>query len=285
MCEIQYGIGAFFDIFVKTFTMSRVCTIFSLFILILLISCGPSQEERGRARLNFARALLQQNDTVDALLHLDSIATLLPKATFAINAAKNLKKELLWEILQQKGNQLDTIKIRISELERNFNTEKTLFDRFTQYLHKRQTWERSWNRSYIQILLNERGDLSLVSNYNGTEWLNHTGLRVYDQGLSARTDSVGIGEVDNHRSDFLESKWEKVTYRNGRDNGVIEFIAENAHLRLKAVFLGRRLHFIVLEDFDKKAVQDALALSKAIKYRNQLEADIKQLQGSLNALN
>jgi hypothetical protein len=123
-----------------------------------------------------------------------------------------------------------------------------------------------------------------VSNYNGAEWLNHYALRVYDRDLSARTDSIGIGEVDNHRSDFLESKWEKVTYRNGRDNGVIEFIAEHADLRLKAVFLGRRYHFIVLEDFDKRAVQDALALSRAIRYRTQLGNEISRLQNELSAL-
>jgi hypothetical protein len=265
--------------------MKKIYAILSISILLYLVSCGPSQEDRARARLNFARNLLEQNDTVNALLHLDSIAILLPKAAYSVNAAKNLKKEILWEILQQKGIQLDTIKASIIGLEKNFNSEKTQFDRYTQYLHKRQTWERSWNRSYIQILLNERGDLSLVSNYNGEQWLDHTGLRVYDQGLSARTDSVGVSEVDNHRSDFLESKWEKVTYRNGRDNGVIEFIAGNANLRLKAVFLGKRYHYIVLEDYDKKAVQDALALSKAIKLRNQLEIEIKQLQANLNALN
>ncbi len=275
----------FLYMFAKTILMNRVISIFSILILFLSVSCGPSQEERGRTRLNFARNLLLQNDTANALLHLDSIAILLPKASFAINAAKNLKKEIYWEMLQQKVNQLDTLKLRITELEKNFNQEKTQFDRFTQYLHKRQTWERSWNRSYIQILLNERGDLTLVSNYNGTEWLNHVGLRVYDQGLSARTDSVQLDEPDNHRSDFLESKWEKVTYRNGRDNGVIEFIANNAHLRLKAVFLGRRNHYIVLEDFDKKAVQDALALSRAIKTRIQLENEIKQLQARLSDLN
>ncbi len=265
--------------------MNRIFSIFFITILIITFSCGPSQEERGRARLHFSRALLEQNDTVNALLHLDSISILLPKASYSINAAKNLKKEILWELLQKKVNQLDTIKFKITELENNFNQEKTQFDRLTQYLHKRQTWERSWNRSYIQILLNERGDLTLVSNFNGTEWLNHIGLRVYDKGLSARTDSVKIGEPDNHRSDFLESKWEKVTYRNGRDNGVIDFIAENTHLRIKAVFLGRRNHYIVLEDFDKKAVQDAVELSKAIKHRNQLEIEIKQLQAKMNALN
>lgn len=265
--------------------MTRISFLLPIALLLFFLACGPSQEDRGRARLNFARSLLEQGDTANALLHLDSIATLLPKAAYSNNAAKNLKKEIFWEIIQRKGNELDTAKAHIVKLEENFNSEKTQFDRYRQYMHKRQTWDRSWNRSYIQVLLNERGDLSLISNYNGTQWLDHTGLRVYDQGLSARTDSVGIGEADNHRSDFLDSKWEKVTYRNGRDNGVIEFIAENTQLRLKAVFLGKRMHYIVLEDFDKKAVKDALELSKAIKSRTSLETELAQLQKELNSLN
>ncbi len=265
--------------------MIRISSIIFLFISLVLAGCGPSQEDLARTRFNFAKNLLEKNDTTRALLHLDSIAMLTPKAAYSINAAKNLKKEILWEQLQQKGALLDSVKARITRLEPNFNIEKTQFDRYTQYLHKRQTWDRSWNRSYLQVLLNEKGDLALVSNYNGEQWLDHTGLRVYDQGLSARTDSVGITDADNHRSDFLESKWEKVTYRNGRDNGVIEFIAENSHLKLKAVFLGKRYHYIVLEDFDKKAIRDALELSREIKSRIALENEIKQLQNGLNALN
>jgi hypothetical protein len=265
--------------------MNRALTIITIFAVLIIHACGPSQEDRARVRLNFARTLINQNDTASALIHLDSIAMLHPKASYSVNAAKNLKKEILWEMIKRKGVQLDTLKSVISVLEKNFNTEKTQFDRYRQYLHKRQTWDRSWNRSYLQILLNEKGDLALVSNYNGEQWLDHTGLRVYDQGLSARTDSVGITEADNHRSDFLESKWEKVTYRNGRDNGVIEFIARNTQLKIKAVFLGKRYHYIVLEDHDKKAVKDAYELSAAIKSRKRLEAEIAQLQSSLNALN
>ena len=259
-------------------------TIFPLLIWILT-SCGPSQEERAGARLNYARALLQQSDTTSALMQIDSIALLHPKAAYALNAATNLKKEILWEVMQQKNNRLDTVNLRISELEKNFRIEKTQFDRYAQYLHRRQTWERSWNRSYLQILLDERGELSLVSNYNGVQWLDHGGLRVYDLDLSARTDSVGLTEPDNHRSDFMESKWEKVTYRNGRDNGVIEFIATHTHLRLKAVFLGRRYHYIVLEDYDKRAVADAWELSNAIKQQNLLDREIRQLQQQLAQLN
>lgn len=265
--------------------MLRLFSILTPLLFMLLSACGPSQEERAGARLNYARALLQQNDTTGALVQIDSIAILHPKAAYAMNAATNLKKEILWELIQLKNNRLDTVKLLITELEKNFRTEKTQFDRYTQYLHRRQTWERSWNRSYLQILLDERGELALVSNYNGVQWLDHIGLRVYDLDLSARTDSVGLTEPDNHRSDFMESKWEKVTYRNGRDNGVIEFIATHTHLRLKAVFLGRRYHYIVLEDYDKRAVADAWELSNAIKLRNLLDGEIRQLQQQMARLN
>ncbi len=66
---------------------------------------------------------------------------------------------------------------------------------------------------------------------------------------------------------FRDLKWEKVTYRDGKDNGVIDFIANNTDRRLKAVFLGKEYYYIILEDYDKIAVKDALALSKALKKR------------------
>jgi hypothetical protein len=80
----------------------------------------------------------------------------------------------------------------------------------------------------------------------------------------------------------MDLKWEKVSYRNGKDNGVIEFIAKNADRRLKAVFLGKRYYFIILETYDKEAVKKALELSKALKKRKRLETEIQRLQKQLN---
>jgi hypothetical protein len=79
----------------------------------------------------------------------------------------------------------------------------------------------------------------------------------------------------------MEYRWEKVSYRNGKDNGVIEFIAQNADRRLKAVLLGKEYYYIILETYDKQAVKDALALSKALKRKIQLEAEIQNLQNKL----
>lgn len=252
-----------------------------LFLLVIFVSCGPSDEEKARIKLNIAKSFLEKNDTTNALLQLDSIPKLYPEAMYSANAAKNLVNEVRFDLLQKKEADLDSLKVQITELEKSFKKEKTQFDRYTQYIHKRQTFERAWDRSYIQVHLDERGELYLSSNYYGDHWLNHVALRVYDQGDDAKTDSIPLGDVNNHHSDFMELKWEKVSYRNGKSDKVIEFIANNMDRRLKAVYLGNEYYYIILETYDKAAVRDALALSKAIKRRTKLETEIEQLQNKL----
>jgi hypothetical protein len=247
----------------------------------LLFACGPSDEDKARFKMNRAQALLEKQDTSAALLQLDSIRISFPKAIYSVNAAKNLINQINFDLLQKKENELDSLKLKIEKLEASFVKEKTQYDRFTQYIHKRQTFERAWDRSYIQVHLDERGDLYLSSNFHGKNFLNHYGLRVYDGGESAKTDSIPVGDVDNHHSDFMEAKWEKVSYRNGKDNGVIEFIAQHVERNLKAVFLGKEYYYIILEKYDKQAVKDALELSKALKNKTQLTAEIKSLQNKL----
>ncbi|QGY44811.1 hypothetical protein GM418_14385 [Maribellus comscasis] len=255
--------------------------VIAFFLLAVFVACGPSDEEKARVKLNLAKSLLEKNDTVGALLHLDSIPKLYPEAMYSANAAKNLASEVGFDLLQKKEAELDSVKVQIVDLEKGFKKEKTQFDRYTQYIHKRQTFERAWDRSYIQVHLDERGEIYLSSNYYGDHWLNHVALRVYDQGDDAKTDTIPLGDVNNHHSDFMELKWEKVSYRNGKYNDVLEFISGNVDRRLKAVFLGKEYYYIILETYDKEAVRDALALSKAIKRRSKLEAEIKGLQSRL----
>lgn len=254
----------------------------ALILILFVTACGPSDEDLARVKLNMAKSLLEKQDTTNALLQLDSISILYPKAVYSANAAKNLKNEISFDVLQRKENELDSVKVQIADLEKLFVREKTKFDRYAQYTYKRQTFERAWDRSYIQVHLDERGDMYISSNYFGEKWLDHVALRVYDQGDDAKTDTIPLGDVNNHHSDFMDVKWEKVSYRNGKDNGVIDFIAKNADRRLKAVFLGKRYYFIILETYDKQAVKKALELSKAIKKQKRLEAEIQSLQKQLN---
>jgi len=247
-----------------------------------LFACGKSEKERASEKFALATSLYQKGDTIMALQQLDSVQILFPKAFDVAEKAKELSNKINSETLFRKQQQLDLLGGKLAQLESLFDREKTEYDHFAQYIHKMQKFERRWNQSFIELHLDERGDLYISSNYYGSEWLNHTGIRVYDGIFQAKTDSVSLDDPNNHHSEFMNLHWEKVSYKSGKDNGVIQFIADNADRNLKAVFLGKRMYFIVLESFDKMAIKEALQLSNALKRKAGLQKEIKELKSRLN---
>ncbi len=251
-----------------------------LLAAVVLFSC-ETEKKKAAKKLLQAQILYETGDTTGALLTLDTVKIMYKGAIQEIVSADQFRKEIYADILFRKQDELDSLMVDFEKLTKQFITEKTEFDRYTQYIHKRQQFKRRWNKSFMQVHLDERGDLYLSSNYYGEQWLEHTGIRVYDGDIQAKTEKVPLDNVLNHRSDFLETKWEKVSYRDGTDNGVIQFIADNAERNLKAVFLGKRYYYIILEEYDKQAVKDALALSKLLARKKKLEQEIKSIQSKV----
>lgn len=254
--------------------------VFALFVC-LFFSCGKSDKKLAFDRVKLAESLCLQGDTITALAHLDSIRKKYPTAIKAIVTADQQKKKIYSEIVFRKQTKLDSVKVQIAAISKRFNAEKTEFDKYTQYTHKRQTFDRRWDKSFIQFHLDEKGNLCMSSNYYGDKWLKHVAIRVYDRDIDAKTDTIKLDDPNNHRSDFMDYVWEKVTYRNGKDNGVIQFIADHPDRKLKAVFLGKRYFYIWLEDYDKQAARDVLKFSALLKSKQALEKDIKSLQSKI----
>ncbi len=244
----------------------------------LFAACGPSPRERAIGIIHRAGEAAAEGDTVSALQRLDSVILFFPKATLQAGIARNMREELYRQIIERKKEQLDSTAGIIQSLEENFRKEKTEFDTYVQYIHKRQTFNRSWDRSFLQVNLDERGELNLTSHYMGKEWMYHTAIRVYDDTLQQKSGSVPLDDPDNRRSDFLDYKWEKVTYRNGKSDSVIQFISDHAERKLKCVFQGKQYYYILLEDYDIEAVKDALALSLAIRQKKNLNTEIARLE-------
>lgn len=252
-------------------------TIYTLLIF-ALISCGPSQRELAVWKINEGKQLIISGDTIAAIAVLDSIKTLYPKASAQIAVSNNIKDELYRQFIDNKRSELVKTDTLISLLEKNFQKEKTENDKYLQYIHTSQTFNKSWNRSYLGIHLDERGELYLSSNYAGKEQLNHTGIRVYDAEKQAKSEIIPLGDPLNFQSEFSGTKWERVFYMNGKSDSVINFIASNPGLKLKCVFLGNKQYYILLEQFDVKAVCDAYELSNAIKKQKHLKKEIKMLE-------
>ena len=245
---------------------------FRLFVVVVIIqtivtACGPSQPQMAVKKIAVAEALLAKGDTVNTLLHLDSIPALYPKALSEVRNAIQLSNRIYVSKLMAQRENLAAANTMIDSLISEFKPEKGEFDKYTNYIHNRYGIAKTWSRSFIQVYLNEKGDLSLTSNYYGGQWLNHTSLLVEGEGLSAKTDSVPIDNVNNHHSEFSGSKWEKVTYRGTQADKVIEMIANNVDKKLKAVFKGKSSYIIWIEEPDKKAIKAAYDLSGAIKVK------------------
>lgn len=250
----------------------------------VLWACGPSQRELAVKQISLAKQTILSGDTLAAISKLDSVKILYPKAEVQIGVARNMNTELYNQLINKCQLALAINDSLIGQLETKFEKEKTEFDQYMQYIPKRQTLNRTWDRSFLQIHLDERGEMYLSSNYMGEQWLEHTGIRVYDGKLQAKTEIVDLDDPMNHRSDFLDYKWEKVTYMNGKSDSVIQFIAEHPTLNLKCVFLGKRYYYILLEDYDIQSVISSLELSKAIKRRKELADKIKTYQSAIGKL-
>ena len=244
----------------------------------VLSACGPSQSELASKKIRISESLLAKGDTVNCLLHLDSVPKLYPEAGSELNKAIRITNRIYTFQLSYQREKLTSAKTAILTLIRDFKPEKGEFEKYTVYIPNRQVFDKSWSRSFVQVYLNEKGDLTLASNYYGEQWLNHTSLRIEKEGLTVKTDSVPLDNINNHHNDFGGTNWEKVTYKGTQADLVIAMIAANWDKKLKAVFKGKSSYIMWLEDYDKKAIKNSYELSKAFKIKSEAEKLIPVLE-------
>jgi hypothetical protein len=249
-----------------------------LSLLSFISSCGPSQREKAAAKMDEADKLIEKGDTLKAIGILESIPSLFPNAKVQISVSRSRADEFFRQLIDARKEQLSTNEALISNLEKYFTKEKTEYDRYIQFNHNKLPVKNSWNKSFLQVTLDERGEIFLTSNYMGKDWLKHTALKIYDEGLQIKTPQVPLDDLNNRRSDFLDYKWEKVSYTLGKSDSTIRFIAKNINRQLKCAFMGSNYYYIILENYNKEAIKDAYELSCAIKNRKVLIKQIKELE-------
>lgn len=254
-----------------------------LFIIIviamtILSACGPSQPQLAVKKIADAEALLASGDTINALLQIDSIPKLYPKALSEARSALQISNRIYVSKLMRQRENLALANTVIDSFIKEFTPEKGEFDKYTNYIHSRYGIGKTWSRSFIQVILNENGDLSLSSNYYGGQWINHTSMSIAGEGLDARTDSIPLDNVNNHHSEFSGSKWEKVTYHGELADKVIELIASNPDKKLKTVFKGKPSATVWLEEADKNAIKTAYDLASALKVKIAAGKAVSELE-------
>jgi hypothetical protein len=152
------------------------------------------------------------------------------------------------------------------------------------YEHKRQTVESSWNRTFLKIVLNEKGDAWMLSHYYGKEWIDHTSLRIYDDKNYILTDTIGLGHEWNRKVEDLGDRWETIEFRDGSDAGALAFIHDNYRKSIKVKFTGKTFQYILMENYDKEAIKNGWELAQVLKERFGLRETIELNQAELRKL-
>ncbi|HNW51435.1 MAG TPA: hypothetical protein PKH79_10150 [Prolixibacteraceae bacterium] len=259
--------------------MKSTTRLIVLSILVLaILSCGPSQQEKAAATMDEAQQFISNGDTLKAIETLRKVHTLYPKASEQISASEKRIDELFGQLTDSRKEQINSCNKKIAELEKNFKKEKTEFDLYKQYIPNELSFNRSWNKSFLQVNLDERGEISLTSHYMGKDWIKHTSIKIYDDGLEFKAPEVPLDSPNNRESDFLDYKWEKVTYTGSIADSTIRFIAQHSNRQLKCVFIGKSHYYIILEDFNKEAIKNGYNLSVALKDKAQTEKQLKELE-------
>ncbi len=260
----------------------------ALILLAIFTACGPKREDLARSKFEKAHELFKNQQFNDAKLTIDTINEYFSDQIEYTTRAKDLLRTIT--INEQKNNLrfLDSLlAIKEGELKpllKNFN-ESAEYGPRKVLIHKRQKPENSYNRVYLRAHLNLEGDFYISSHYTGPSHINHNQIKVYFSKNHALSEKVEQDGFQNRQFEDGENVWEVVNYKDGKDNGVIDFIASNWNKSLKVQFIGKKYYYIVMEQFDKEAIRDGYEISFVLKEIKRIKEEKEKVQKELTKLN
>ncbi|MCL2073155.1 MAG: hypothetical protein FWH18_04485 [Marinilabiliaceae bacterium] len=264
--------------------MNRI-KIFFISVLFLFMGCkGPNREEEAWKRYNEIVNLSQSGSYNLAKIKLDTLILLYGDQKEMVEKATDILNRL--DILEQERNLmfLDSMLILqealLEPLMKNFilsdeyGVEKLL-------IHKRQMPENSFYRTFIRAYLYESGKFFISSRYHGDKWIYHQQIRVYNDKQSVLSEIVAEDGHNNRRFEDQGSKWETVNYKDGKDNGIIDYIATYWNEPIKVQFIGKGNEYIVMEQFDKEAIRDGYEISFVLKEIERIKEEKNKTEKTL----
>ncbi|MCD6332067.1 MAG: hypothetical protein J7L89_02225 [Bacteroidales bacterium] len=271
--------------------MKNRFTLGTVWILILgigVFSCSSDQEKQARIRLEQARNLYHGGQLETAMQLLDSIQIWYPDQFGIVGKALKLQDSVAYDyhiqLIRSASVMLDSLEPGVKLLSKNFRWIPGKAGQPGMYEHKRQTVRNSWNRTFLKVNINDRGEMWLTSHYYGKEWIDHFCIKVYHRDHYIFSDTIPLSNPWNRKVQDMDDKWETIDFREGTDNGVIGFIVDHNDEPLKVRFTGKKFYYIVMEKFDRLAVKEGYELAQVLSEIYQLKQTIKRNQKAIRLL-
>ena len=267
---------------------NRVSGLAVFLLLAVMMSCGNGATRKAEDDFRHVGLLLGNHEYAAAMQLLDSMMVW-NRNDFGI-AGKALRKRdsiarvyhrQMIDINEELVAGLDT---RIAPLKKDFILTPGEAGRPGTFEHRHQTVGNSWNRIFLKINLNERGEVWLTSHYYGQAWIDHVSIRVYDRDTYVVSDTIPLSDPWNRKVEDMGDKWETIDFREGTDAGILAWIADNHLKSIKVRFNGKSFQYIVLEGFDKEAIREGWELAQLLRERDGLAQTIEAHRKELRKL-
>ena len=262
---------------------------FLIGLLFFIIACN-SNKKQATDYLENAQKLYEQGEYASAKNKLDSIKILFPKEFEIQKQGLQLRRRIEVGEQERNLNFCDSLlKVRLAEAETmksGFLFEKNPgYDDVGKYTDKSQRLETKLQSSYIRTQVNERGEILLYSVYYGSRPIHHSRLKVSkSNGEYAETELIPYDGGLNYSFVDEGMTTEIVTYTQGKDAGVIQFIYNNKDSALKAEYSGsgKEKYTFTISPSDKnvlvKIFDFAVVLSDIEKLKKEKEKSSQRLK-------
>ncbi|HPX98318.1 MAG TPA: hypothetical protein PK938_00360 [Bacteroidaceae bacterium] len=195
---------------------------------LLAVTCAENVEKMAEKHLDNAREAFNAGNFNVAKQEIDSIKILYPKAFEArrqgIKLMQQIEETEQLRTIEYETKMVDTIRLAFEKIEDNFTFEKDEeYQDIGLYTIKRQSPTNNTGRNYIRGRVDEKGRMTLVSQWSGSYYIHHNRIR-----LSAN-DSYVDSPVSDDRHEFTDLGvcYEWLSFVNGNDGGMAAFIAAN----------------------------------------------------------
>jgi hypothetical protein len=245
-------------------------------ILVLIVSCTGSNEEKAEARLDAARTALEREDFNGAKLQIDSIKILYPKEYQIRKAGQDLLCAVVIKEQQHNLRYLtSTLLAKQQELEvikGKYTLEKDKrYQEVGNYFWPTQTVERNLRRSFLRFQVNEQGIMTVTSIYHGKRFIDHNIVKVIaPDGTFAETPTSG----NVYRDSYSGIKFEQADFHYGQDGGVIKFLFSNRTKNIRVEFIGKKTFVMNMIPSDREALFQICQLTTVLTAIQKTKAAI-----------
>lgn len=248
--------------------MRRIGTV--VLAALLFASCGKDENKLASRFLKSASECLESCDYQQAKIMIDSVRIVYPKAFEARKEGIRLLQQVelaeAERTLAYQDSALTVLKARLAEAAPKFVFSKDeQYQDLGLYTAASQALEKNVGQNYIRAMVDEKGRMTLVSNFHDASYIHHRSVR-----LSVGTDFADTPVSD----DFYEYKdlgvcYEKCNFTDGNDGGAAAFVSLNRDEKIQVRLNGSRQVVMTMRGSDKNAIADLYSLSLLLKSINE----------------